>query len=160
MEEVRLVSTTLVEAPTNQEPFKNEIELTSSDLKLLLLGSIQKGLLFPKPNSSIPTLIQHLKTSFSQTLRFFYPLAGRLSSTQHQDNTISFFIDCNNVGAQFGHPLLKTSPFQTFLILSSFLVLSTHSSLLLISSTMKAFRILCSEFKSLSSRTGFSSVVL
>ncbi|WCJ31241.1 HXXXD-type acyl-transferase family protein [Euphorbia peplus] len=107
MEEVRLVSTTLMEALTNQEPFKNKLELTSSDLKLLLVGSIQKGLLFPKPNSSFPTLIQHLKTSFSLTLRFFYPLAGRLSSIQHQDNTISLFINCNNAGAQFVHAVAE-----------------------------------------------------
>ncbi|XP_065875528.1 uncharacterized acetyltransferase At3g50280-like [Euphorbia lathyris] len=107
MAETRIVSTTLVEAPT--EPIFNKIELTSSDLKLLLVGSIQKGLLFPKPNSSslCLTLIQHLKTSFSQTLQIFFPLAGRLSTIQHQDNTISFFIDCNNAGAQFVHAVAE-----------------------------------------------------
>ncbi|WCJ31249.1 HXXXD-type acyl-transferase family protein [Euphorbia peplus] len=104
---VELVSTTLVEAPASQEAIKNKIELSPSGLKLLLLGSIQKGLLFLKPNSSIPTLIQNLKTSFAQTLQFFYPLAGRLSSIQHQDHTISVFIDCNNAGAQFVYAIAE-----------------------------------------------------
>ncbi|XP_065874819.1 uncharacterized acetyltransferase At3g50280-like [Euphorbia lathyris] len=105
MAEIQIVSTTLVEAPA--EPIFNKIELTSSDLKLLLAGSIQNGLLFPKSNSPSLTLIQHLKTSFSQTLKIFFPLAGRLSTVQHQDNTISFFIDCNNSGAQFVHAVAE-----------------------------------------------------
>ncbi|WCJ18109.1 HXXXD-type acyl-transferase family protein [Euphorbia peplus] len=70
MAEVQILCTTLVEAPPSEEAIQKKIELTSNDLKLLLLTSIQKG---------------------------------RLSSTQHQDNTISFFIDCNNAGAQFVH---------------------------------------------------------
>ncbi|XP_065876363.1 uncharacterized acetyltransferase At3g50280-like isoform X2 [Euphorbia lathyris] len=105
MAEIRIVSTTLVKPPA--EPILNRVELTSSDLTFLLLGSIQKGLLFPKPNSSSLTLIQHLKTSFSHTLQIIFPLAGRLSTTQHQDNTISFFIDCNNAGAQFVHAIAE-----------------------------------------------------
>lgn len=49
-------------------------------------------------------MIEHLKASFSQTLDIFYPLAGRLSITENdQDNTTSFFIDCNGAGAQFVH---------------------------------------------------------
>ena len=72
-----------------------------------MLAPIQKGLLFSKPPSSLESktlnqnLVQHLKTSLSRTLDFFFPLAGRLATIkQHNDNTISFFIDCNNAGAQ------------------------------------------------------------
>ncbi|XP_065873036.1 uncharacterized acetyltransferase At3g50280-like [Euphorbia lathyris] len=105
MADIRIVSTTVVKPPA--EPIFNKIELTPSDLRILLLGSIQKGLLFPKSNSPSLTLIQHLKTSFSHTLQIFFPLAGRLSTIQHQDNTISFFIDCNNTGAQFVHAVAE-----------------------------------------------------
>lgn len=72
-----------------------------------MVDYIQKGILFNKPqsdyeNESIPiSLIEHLKAS----LDIFYPLAGRLSITENdQDNyTTSFFIDCNGAGAQFVH---------------------------------------------------------
>ncbi|KAJ6348156.1 hypothetical protein OIU76_004603 [Salix suchowensis] len=81
------------------------IELTQCDLKLLLVGAIQKGLLFIKPKSleDQNSLIHHLKTSLSRTLDFFNPLAGRLATVEHDDSTVSFFIDCNNAGAQFVH---------------------------------------------------------
>ncbi|XP_059641989.1 uncharacterized acetyltransferase At3g50280-like [Cornus florida] len=87
------------------------IELTPWDVRLLLVGPIQKGLLFLKPslpqekelvaNTSTTTLIDHLKTSLSRTLDFFPPLAGRLGIIEKADNTTSFFINCNDVGAQF-----------------------------------------------------------
>ena len=111
MASIRLISSSTIQASTNQESEQSKrIELTSSDLRLLLLAPIQKGLLFSKPPSSLESktlnqnLVQHLKTSLSRTLDFFFPLAGRLATIkQHNDNTISFFIDCNNAGAQFVH---------------------------------------------------------
>ncbi|XP_059642766.1 uncharacterized acetyltransferase At3g50280-like [Cornus florida] len=74
------------------------IELTPWDVRLLLLGPIQKGLLLLKPS---PSHIDHLKTSLSRTLHFFPPLAGRLTIIKNADNTTSFFINCNDVGARF-----------------------------------------------------------
>ena len=49
-------------------------------------------------------MIDHLKTSLSPTLDIFYPLAGRFVMVENNDDkTISFFLDCNNLGAQFVH---------------------------------------------------------
>ncbi|KAJ6352136.1 hypothetical protein OIU76_001366 [Salix suchowensis] len=102
MENIRLLSTSMVQATTDKVK-DVRIELTQCDLKLLLVGAIQKGLLFIKPKSleDQNSLIHHLKTSLSRTLDFFNPLAGRLATVEHDDNTVSFFIDCNNAGAQF-----------------------------------------------------------
>ncbi|XVE82822.1 hypothetical protein DITRI_Ditri16bG0036300 [Diplodiscus trichospermus] len=95
----RCVSSSRVQA-ANPNGKTQRIELTPWDLQLLLVGSIQKGLLFPKPKAG---LIHHLETSLSHTLDHFPPLAGRLASTDEHDDTISFFIDCNNAGALFVH---------------------------------------------------------
>ncbi|XP_073121258.1 protein ENHANCED PSEUDOMONAS SUSCEPTIBILITY 1-like [Henckelia pumila] len=51
------------------------------------------------------TLVDHLKTSLSRTLNFFPPLAGRLGATESDDGTSSFFVDCNNAGAEFTHAI-------------------------------------------------------
>jgi hypothetical protein len=103
---IRLISTSTVkhkEYPTHQR-----IELTPWDLQLLLVDPIQKGLLYhkPKDQSEITTLIHHLKTSLSRTLDYFTPFAGRLATIENNDNnTVSYFIHCNNAGAQFVHAL-------------------------------------------------------
>lgn len=104
MANIRLLSTSMVQATTDKVT-DERIELTQCDLKLLLVDAIQKGLLFLKPKSleDQNSLIQHLKTSLSRTLDCFNPLAGRLAAVEHDDNTVSFFIDCNNAGAQFVH---------------------------------------------------------
>ncbi|KAM7522907.1 hypothetical protein LguiA_012809 [Lonicera macranthoides] len=82
------------------------IDLTPWDLRLLLVNYNQKGLLFPEPkphqNPNLEDTINRLKTSLARALDFFYPLAGRLATTTN-GNTTSFFIDCNNAGAQFIH---------------------------------------------------------
>ncbi|XVF61201.1 hypothetical protein PTKIN_Ptkin08bG0110900 [Pterospermum kingtungense] len=61
----------------------------------------------PKPSQGKETdqhtFIHHLRTSLSHTLDHFPPLAGCLATTKHDDETISFFIDCNNAGALFIH---------------------------------------------------------
>lgn len=110
MGHIRFISTTTVQPSSRSDQFTRRIELTPCDLQLLVVDYIQKGILFHKPQSdsekeSIPiSLIEHLKASFSQTLDIFYPLAGRLSITENdQDNTTSFFVDCNGAGAQFVH---------------------------------------------------------
>ncbi|KAE8735875.1 HXXXD-type acyl-transferase family protein [Hibiscus syriacus] len=87
------------------------IELTPWDLKHLLVSYIQEGVLFhkPKPKADEPqnAIIHHLKTSLSRTLHFFPPLAGRLATLKHDDQTTSFFIDCNNAGALFVHAIAE-----------------------------------------------------
>ncbi|KAM1315105.1 hypothetical protein ACFX13_019026 [Malus domestica] len=109
MEHIRFISTTLVQ-PTISNEFTQKIELTPWDLQLILLDHIQKGLLFHKPNSNTykkypnKSLIQHLKASLSLTLDIFYPLAGRLTITENEDdNTTSFSVNCNGTGAEFVH---------------------------------------------------------
>ncbi|XVF17655.1 hypothetical protein REPUB_Repub10bG0141800 [Reevesia pubescens] len=100
---VRCISSSMVQAAATQEAENQRVELTPWDLHLLLVDPIQKGLLFLKPQTENNFVIHHLKTSLSHTLHYFPPLAGRLITTEHDDNTISFFIDCNNAGALFIH---------------------------------------------------------
>ncbi|XVF59386.1 hypothetical protein PTKIN_Ptkin07bG0271600 [Pterospermum kingtungense] len=108
MEGVRCISSGLVQAATHKVE-NQRVELTPWDLHFLLVNPIQKGLLFPKPKPSgvketnENSFINHLKTSLSHTLDYFTPLAGRLATTEHDHDTISFFIDCNNAGALFVH---------------------------------------------------------
>jgi hypothetical protein len=71
-------------------------------------SSYSKGLLFLKPTllqeRELKTnVIDHLKSSLSRALDIFYPLAGRHAMIEYDDKTTSFFIDCNNLGAQFVH---------------------------------------------------------
>ncbi|KAM3270745.1 hypothetical protein P3S67_028947 [Capsicum chacoense] len=113
MEEVQVISTCLIEATSNESIStpKNisKIEMTPWDLQFLLLETIQKGLLFNKPkqeNTNTPksSLVDRLKESLSRTLHFFPPLAGRFSTIENtDDDTVSFFINCNNAGVEFTH---------------------------------------------------------
>ncbi|CAI0411829.1 unnamed protein product [Linum tenue] len=103
--QVRVLSTSLVQA-TTVTTAEQRIPLTPCDLRLILIGTIQKGLLFrkpPNPQIDQATFIHNLKSSFSRTLSLFYPLAGRLSADEHPDGTASVYIDCNNAGALFAH---------------------------------------------------------
>ncbi|XVF17658.1 hypothetical protein REPUB_Repub10bG0142200 [Reevesia pubescens] len=102
MEGVRCISKSMVQAATHKAE-NQRVELTPWDLHHLLIGSIQKGLLFPKPQTENNFIVHHLKTSLSHTLHYFPPLAGRLATTENGDDSISFFIDCNNAGALFIH---------------------------------------------------------
>ncbi|KAI9164790.1 hypothetical protein LWI28_002121 [Acer negundo] len=103
---IQVISTSTVRAASHKEP-NLRIDLTPWDLQLLLIGGIQKGLVFHKPKPDHDphhvTLIHHLQTSLSRTLDFFLPLAGRLATIEHGDETVSFFVDCNNAGAEFVH---------------------------------------------------------
>ncbi|XP_022740497.1 uncharacterized acetyltransferase At3g50280-like [Durio zibethinus] len=108
MADVRFISSSIVQAEDHRASGKR-IELTPWDLRLLAIGHIQKGLLFPKPKPYLQeketenTLIHHLKTSLSRTLDYFPLLAGRLETAEHEDDAISLFVDCNNAGALFIH---------------------------------------------------------
>ncbi|XP_059645703.1 uncharacterized acetyltransferase At3g50280-like [Cornus florida] len=104
MAEIRLTTTVQPASHDRESTDGLRIDLTPWDLQLLLVGPIQKGLLFLKPSPShrhSSTIIDHLKASFSRTLDFFPPLAGRLATLKNPDNTTSFSIHCNNAGAQF-----------------------------------------------------------
>ncbi|CAN1121998.1 Uncharacterized acetyltransferase At3g50280 [Linum perenne] len=107
-DKVRVLSTGLVQPEAdeqlNTQTSSERIPLTPCDLPLIVLGTIQKGLVFPKPDPpQHDHFIQNLKSSFSRTLALFYPLAGRLSADEHPDGTASIYIDCNNAGALFVH---------------------------------------------------------
>ncbi|OVA20760.1 Transferase [Macleaya cordata] len=108
-EEVRYVSTSIIRQATDHSE-TTRIELTPWDLRLLLSQYIQKGLLFTKPagkqsEQEETNIISHLKVSLSETLDHFFPLAGRLAITKHDDDdgTISVNINCNSAGAEFIH---------------------------------------------------------
>ncbi|KAK8644178.1 hypothetical protein V6N13_123493 [Hibiscus sabdariffa] len=103
MAAVRLISTSTVRAANNKAS-DGRIELNPWDLRYLQIGYIQKGLVFAIPMQDKGTLINHLKTSLSNALHHFPLLAGRLATTRHEDDdTISFFVDCNDAGALFIH---------------------------------------------------------
>ncbi|KAK4262313.1 hypothetical protein QN277_027889 [Acacia crassicarpa] len=100
---IRVVSTSNVRAAATRSgdyPAR-KVELTPWDLQLLLVDPIQKGLLFHKPKANMDLVIHHLKASLLSTLDFFPPLAGRLTVDEHDDDTSSVFVLCNNSGALF-----------------------------------------------------------
>ncbi|PIN00809.1 Shikimate O-hydroxycinnamoyltransferase [Handroanthus impetiginosus] len=101
---IEIISASLVPMATNANPI-SKLDPTPWDLLFLLLQPIQNGILFHKPESQELqiSLINHLKNSLSRTLDFFPPLAGRFSTVKNDDNTTSYFIDCNNAGVEFTH---------------------------------------------------------
>lgn len=109
MSQICFISTSTIKHDINHNELSRRIELTPWDLTLILMDYIQKGILFHKPkctkesNSGGNELIQHLKFTLSRTLNIFYPLAGRLVMIENEDKTTSFYLDCNNQGAQFIH---------------------------------------------------------
>ncbi|XP_052200572.1 uncharacterized acetyltransferase At3g50280-like [Diospyros lotus] len=109
MADIKVISTSTVRAAAASGASPHRVELTPWDLQLILLGPIQKGLLFlkptppPQPQDQHFSVVQHLKLSFSRTLDFFPPLAGRLGVSRNADGTSSFFVHCNNAGADFVH---------------------------------------------------------
>lgn len=74
-----------------------DIKLSVSDLPMLSCHYIQKGCLFTRPPISIASLASLLKTSLSQTLTRFPPLAGRFTT----DSDGYIYITCNDLGADF-----------------------------------------------------------
>ena len=110
MTQIRFISTSTIQAAASPKELTRRIDLTPWNLQLLLVDHIQKGLLFFKPTPSqekelqASSVIDHLKNSLSRTLDIFYPLAGHLVMVENDDDkTTSFFVDSNNLGAQFVH---------------------------------------------------------
>ncbi|KAI3949806.1 hypothetical protein MKW92_039996 [Papaver armeniacum] len=84
------------------------IDLNPWDLNMLPFQYMQRGFLFTdiQHQEEKPVgVFNHLKNSLSETLEYFYPLAGRLAIRKHEDEddeTISMYIDCkNSTGAEF-----------------------------------------------------------
>ncbi|KAM1803736.1 hypothetical protein ACFX12_029688 [Malus domestica] len=108
MTPIRHISTSTIR-PTNDDDDElnhRSIGLAPWDLRLIQIDYIHKGLLFKKSaeTEESNSLIDHLKSTLARTLNIFYPLAGRLALTKNvNDNTGSFFIDCNGDGAEFVH---------------------------------------------------------
>ncbi|KAI3992160.1 hypothetical protein MKX01_015051 [Papaver californicum] len=86
-----------------------KIDLTTWDLQLLIPAYIQRGLLFTKPElQDSETIVSNLKTSLSQSLDHFFPLAGRLAIEKHgDDGSTSVYINCNSTGAEFIHAVAE-----------------------------------------------------
>ncbi|ONK78120.1 uncharacterized protein A4U43_C02F14560 [Asparagus officinalis] len=82
---------------------QSTVHLTPWDLTRLSIEYIQFGILLPKPSTPLDITISHLKSSLSQSLNHFFPLAGRLSTINHDTMppTISILVDCGNQGAEF-----------------------------------------------------------
>eukprot|EP01018_Ginkgo_biloba_P020391 Gb_28240 [translate_table: standard] len=74
-----------------------QCRLSVSDLQLLCWNYIQKGLLYAMPTSNFESTINLLQKGLAEALVYFYPLAGRLSTSP--DNV--WYIDCNDSGAEF-----------------------------------------------------------
>ncbi|GMY08106.1 uncharacterized acetyltransferase At3g50280 [Fagus crenata] len=83
----------------DQKSTLGELKLTVSDLPMLSVHYIQKGVLFTRPPIPIDSLIALLKRGLSQTLSHFPPLAGRLRT----DSDGHVYITCNDAGAEFIH---------------------------------------------------------
>ncbi|KAI3880699.1 hypothetical protein MKX03_008110 [Papaver bracteatum] len=110
-EKVRHVSTTAI-PPCIQEAEPSRVDiihLNPWDLENLPFPYMQRGFLFTKDKQHQQEkpvdVFNHLKYSLSQTLAYFYPLAGRLAIRKHEDDdeeTVSVYIDCrNSTGAEF-----------------------------------------------------------
>ncbi|KAF3773664.1 putative acetyltransferase [Nymphaea thermarum] len=95
MASIRLVSSTTIHLPERTE--RSRWELTVTEVAMLPLHYIQKGLLFPKPSTAFDAVVQRLQTSLSHCLLHFPFLSGRLAT----DAETTIFVDCNDAGAQF-----------------------------------------------------------
>lgn len=87
----------------HQKSTMEPLKLSVSDLPMLSCHYIQKGCLFPRPPSHLPTdsLLSLLKTALSHTLSLFPPLAGRLNTDSHG----YVYITSNDAGADFVHAI-------------------------------------------------------
>ncbi|KAI3852993.1 hypothetical protein MKW92_005403 [Papaver armeniacum] len=115
-ETVRLISTSSIQPCIHPRSHPAEgttgvdiIDLNPWDLNMLPFQYMQRGFLFTdiQHQEEKPVgVFNHLKNSLSETLEYFYPLAGRLAIRKHEDDdddeTISMYIDCkNSTGAEF-----------------------------------------------------------
>ncbi|KAI3835832.1 hypothetical protein MKW92_019697 [Papaver armeniacum] len=111
---VRHVSTSTVLPATQKNRTTRKIEMSPMDFRPFRRLYAQFGLLFAKPGTGSGSresnqeetnkILSNFKSSLSQTLDYFFPLAGRLAVTKHDDDgTISFYINCNSAGVEFIH---------------------------------------------------------
>ncbi|XP_010515390.1 PREDICTED: uncharacterized acetyltransferase At3g50280 [Camelina sativa] len=109
MEDVSVISSSIVKPGNISHSGHAKIHLTPSDLSLLYLDYPQRGLLFPKPDPQT-RFISRLKSSLSTTLETYFPFAGRLVKVNnHEDNTVSLYIDCDDGrGVKFVHAIAES----------------------------------------------------
>ncbi|CAA0385453.1 unnamed protein product [Arabidopsis thaliana] len=109
MDDVTVISSSIVQPGNIGHSGPEKIHLTPSDLSLLYLNYPQRGLLFPKPDPETQ-FISRLKSSLSTALEIYFPLAGRLVKVNnHEDNTVSFYIDCDDGrGVKFVHTIAES----------------------------------------------------
>ncbi|KAF3577538.1 hypothetical protein DY000_02033450 [Brassica cretica] len=99
---------------TNQYS-RTKIHLTPYDLKLLNFAYPQRGLLFSKPDLETH-IIPQLKASLSTALEIYFPFAGRLIKIDNpEDNTMSYYGDCDGSGAKFIHAKAELVSINDFL---------------------------------------------
>ncbi|KAK1324161.1 putative acetyltransferase [Acorus calamus] len=103
-EEVRCISTWTIRPSRGGDEGSDgqQQHMTLWDLRILTFGYIQKGLLFASPPQQ-QELVSGLRSSLSRALDHYPPLAGRLSTTKHDNGSVSISIDCNGQGAEFIH---------------------------------------------------------
>ncbi|KAG7548369.1 Transferase [Arabidopsis suecica] len=104
MREVIVISSSMVRPENiNRSGRREKIHLTPHDLDLLYLYYPQRGLLFHKPDPE-NRFIPRLMASLSTALEIYFPFAGRLVKVNNQeDDTVSFYIECDGSGAKFVH---------------------------------------------------------
>ncbi|WOL00487.1 HXXXD-type acyl-transferase family protein [Canna indica] len=118
--QVRIISQSTIRPSCrpNEESGGRVIHLTPWDLKMISVDYIQKGLLFHKYHGEDNNYISSLRTSFAATLDHFFPLAGRLAITKHDDDdssaprSLSVSLKCDDRGAEFiqaSAPTVKVS---------------------------------------------------
>ncbi|KAG7565142.1 Transferase [Arabidopsis suecica] len=109
MEDVTVISKSIVQPGNISHSGQTKIHLTPSDLSLLYLDYPQRALIFPKPDPET-RFISRLKSSLSVALEIYFPLAGRLVKVNnHEDNTVSLYIDCDDGrGVTFVHAIAES----------------------------------------------------
>ncbi|CAG7893025.1 unnamed protein product, partial [Brassica rapa] len=104
MTDVVVISKTIVHPESYLDGLDQmKIHLTPWDLVFLQSDYTQRGLIFPKPDPET-NIISQLKSSLSLALNIFYPYAGRLVKVDNEeDETASFYINCDGSGVKFIH---------------------------------------------------------
>ncbi|GAU33615.1 hypothetical protein TSUD_359960 [Trifolium subterraneum] len=115
-----VLSTTTINTPNHNlcdDSSYHTIDLTPWDLQFLPYGVNQKGLIYRHPvKQDTSNQIKHLKHSLSSTLKMFPSFMGRLKIKEHEDNTISCSITCNNEGALFVHAAAENTSVDDILV--------------------------------------------
>ncbi|EOA25797.1 hypothetical protein CARUB_v10019164mg [Capsella rubella] len=115
MADLLIISSSIVRPVNNSRSGRAKIHLTPFDLTQLQYDYPQRGLLFPKPDPNFD-LISRLKASLSVALETYFPFAGRLVKVENlEDNSASFYIDCDGSGSRFLHAEAKSISVSDFL---------------------------------------------